>query len=337
MNPAELPVWLPWAVVVLLLAAVLAVVALLWRRLRGKAEVAPETVEAEAAPEDSRWMAAHMRREVRKSLDTLRGLSDNGDNPYSVPWIVALGAEGAETRAVIDAIDPDRPVAGGVIPRAGSMSVCRNGAIFHAGDTLTEMGGGLGVWRRLIALMEACRPHRPVDGLVIALPVSMLRGSDPLPFDRLADRGGRFGEMIANAQRITGLRVPVTLVITGCEALQGFPALAAALPESALGDALGWPTPYALESTFQPEWADQAVEHIATSLSAVAIQVLMAGTSPCWPPCSSPRPTTNRSCSAASTWWARDRTGPATAPSSAACSTTRSSASTNWCARSRAS
>lgn len=275
---ADIVVWLPLAVVsaLLLLAAIVA--ALLWRRLRAaKAEAAPEAEPPEDEPEDSRWLAAHMRREVRKSIDTLRHLSDSGGNPYSVPWIVALGAEGADTRAVIDAIDPDRPVAGGVIPRAGSMSFCRHGAIFHAGDTLAEMGGGFGVWRRLIRLMEACRPHRPVDGLVIALPASMLRGPQALPFDRLADRGGRFGEMIAAAQRITGLRVPVTLVVTGCDDLQGFPALTQALPESALDDALGWASPYALEASFQPEWSDQAVEHMATSLSAVAIQLLMTG------------------------------------------------------------
>lgn len=279
MNAADLPLWLPWVIAILLLLALLVVAVLLWRRLRGKDD-APEAAEAEEAPtEDSRWMAAHMRREVRKSLNTLRGLSDSGNNPYSVPWIVALGAEGAQTREVIDAIDPDRPVDGGVIPRAGSMSFCRHGAVFHAGDTLVEMGGGLGVWRRLIRLMEACRPHRPIDGLVIALPANMLRGPDALPFDRLADRGARFGEMIAAAQRITGLRVPVTLVITSCEGLQGFSALASALPESALDDALGWATPYALDSSFQPEWADQAVEHIATSLSGVAIQLLMTGIS----------------------------------------------------------
>lgn len=282
-TTSALIAWLPWVIVAVLVLAIIAAVvtALLWRRLRGKdAPAAPEAEPdaEEPPPQDSRWLAAHMRREVRKSLNTLRALSDGGDNPYSVPWIVALGAEGAETRKVIDAIDPDHPAAGGVIPRAGSMSFCRNGAVFHAGDTLVEVGGGLGIWRRLIQLMAACRPHRPVDGLVVTLPASMLRGPDALPFDRLADRGGRFGEMIAAAQRITGLRVPVTLVITGCEELEGFPALASALPESALDDALGWATPYALESTFQPEWADQAVEHIATSLSGVAIQLLMTGT-----------------------------------------------------------
>lgn len=280
----DLIFWLPWIIVaVLLLVIVAAVVTVfLWRRLRRKdepvgagADAAPDAEEL--PPQDSRWLAAHMRREVRKSLNTLRALNDGGDNPYSVPWIVALGAEGAQTREVIDTIDPDRPAAGGVIPRAGSMSFCRNGAVFHAGDTLVEVGGGLGIWRRLIHLMASCRPHRPVDGLVITLPASMLGGPDALPFDRLADRGGRFGEMIAAAQRITGLRVPVTLAITNCQELEGFSALASALPESALDDALGWATPYALESSFQPEWADQAIEHVATSLSGVAIQLLMTG------------------------------------------------------------
>ena len=273
-----LPPWLFSVIATLLLLAIVTVIVLLWRQLRGKV-APPAAAEAteEDAPEDSRWLAAHMRREVRKSLDTLRKLSDSGGNPYSVPWIVALGAEGAQTREVIDAVDPDRPTAGGVIPRAGSMNFCRNGAIFHASDTLVEVGNGLGTWRRLIRLMEACRPHRPVDGLVIALPSTMLLGPDALPFDRLADRGGRFGEMIAAAQRITGLRVPVTLVITGCQNLQGFPTLVSALPESALDDALGWANPYALDSSFQPEWTEQAIEHMATNLSSVAIQLLMTG------------------------------------------------------------
>ncbi|OJX81054.1 type VI secretion system protein [Magnetospirillum sp. 64-120] len=270
--------WVPWVIAALLLLAIIVVVVLLWRRLRATDTApAPEAAEEPDAPEDSRWLATHMRREVRKSLDTLRQLSDSGGNPYSVPWIVALGAEGAQTRELIDAIDPDRPTAGGVIPRAGSMNFCRNGAVFHASDTLAEVGNGLGTWRRLIHLMDGCRPHRPLDGLVIALPASMLLGPDALPFDRIADRGGRFGEMIAAAQRITGLRVPVTLVITGCQELPGFSSLVSALPESALDDALGWANPYALDSSFQPEWTDQAIEHMATSLSGVAIQLLMTG------------------------------------------------------------
>ena len=272
--------WLPWAIIAVLVLLMVLVGVVLWRLLRGKKDEAPEpaadgeTDDAEI-DEDSRWMASHLRGEVRRSLRTLRQISDNGDNPYSVPWIIALGAQGADTRALIDAVDPGHPPTGGVIPRIGSMNFCRQGAVFHAGDTLAEMSGGLRHWRRLIRLMTTTRPHRPVDGLVLALPLSMLHGADALPFDLLADRGGRFGEMIAAVQRITGLRVPVSVVITGCHDLQGFSALAAALPGEAVDDALGWANPYALEAAYRAEWADQAVEGIAASLSGVALQLLM--------------------------------------------------------------
>ena len=283
---ADPPTWLPWVLLVLLVVLIAVMGLTLWWLLRrkeggdAKDESAPPPPTAGDADPDDPRLVKHMRREVRRSLQTLAELSDNGGNPYSVPWIVAAGAENAHLRAVIDGIDPESTSSGGTIPRAGVVRFCRQGAVFHAGDSLLSQSEGPRRWRRLVRLMGACRPHRPVDGLVLAIPVGMLAGAEALPFDRLADQGARFSDMIASVQRITGLRVPVTVVLTQCEDLRGFSALAAALSDQARADALGWAVPYSLETAYQADWAEQATESISTGLANTGIHLLMAGDRP---------------------------------------------------------
>ncbi|MBR9972001.1 type VI secretion system protein [Magnetospirillum sulfuroxidans] len=278
---AEPQNWLPWLVLAVVALLMSATIAVLWWLLRKKpAAAAPAATDA-AVPEDDadRWETTYMRRDVRRSLQTLSRLSDSGGNPYSVPWIVAVGATGADSRGMIQAIAPHSDLSGSTIPSAGSVHFCRQGAVFHAGDDLLENNGGLRRWRRLIRLMTAARPHRPVDGVVLALPATMLSGPEAIAFDTLADLGARLSAMIASVQSITGLRVPVTVVISGCDRLQGFAALVSALSEETLSDALGWAMPFAMETAYQAEWAELATETIAAGLSDTSIQLLMAGTS----------------------------------------------------------
>jgi len=270
---------LPWLVPVLLVALLLLLLLavgiglVLWRRRRAAAGEEP----AAARP------AAALRREVRQALTTLARLGDAGADPYAVPWIVCLGTEGADTRTLLAGIDPATPSEGGIIPGAGAVHFLAQGAVFHAGDSLVGQPGGLDHWRQLIRLMAECRPHRPVDGLVVVLPADSLLGPAALPFDRLADYGARLSTMIAAAQSLTGLRVPVSVVIDRCDRLPGLAGIIAALPDAALDTALGWACPYALESAYQPDWAAQAVESLAAGLSDLGIQLLLGETAPAEP------------------------------------------------------
>lgn len=281
------PDWLPWAIlaVVLMLAAVVGLT--LWWLFRrnnaaeeGAAEAAPPP---EGDPAEEGWFMAQMRRELRRSLRTLGELTGHGGSPYKVPWIVVAGVEGADALAMVEGIEPGNERGAGVIPRAGTVRFCRDGAVFHAGDDLLATPAGLRRWRRLLRLMRLCRVHRPVDGLVVALPASMLAGPEALPYDRLADRGAQFYELIATVQRVTGLRVPVTVVVTRCDEVEGFDALVAALPRESRGEAVGWAVPYSLETAFQAQWADEAMDSIASNLSTAGVQLLLGGERPADP------------------------------------------------------
>ncbi|MFD2233133.1 type VI secretion system protein [Phaeospirillum tilakii] len=277
MTPAAAaaPGWLPvllLGLLVLLLIALAVAAIVLWRRHRAARDKAPPPTPARA-----------LRRQVRQALGTLARLGDAGADPYAVPWIVALGAEGADTPRLLAAIDSAAPAEASVIPGAGAVHFLPQGAVFHAGDSLIERPGGLDHWRQLVRLLAECRPHRPLDGLVVVLPADALSGPAALPFDRVAEWGARLCTLIAAAQGLTGLRVPVSIVIDRCDRLPGLAALIGALPEAARDAPLGWANPYALETAFQPDWADQAVETVAAGLSDLGIQLLLGETAPADP------------------------------------------------------
>ncbi|MCR6632329.1 MAG: type VI secretion system protein [Magnetospirillum sp.] len=272
------PPWFPWALLVVAVLLVVVVAVTLWWLIRRRDDDETEAAETAPPPEgesEERWFVARMRGQLRRTLGALADMTGGMGTPYGVPWVVVAGVEGAEAWSLIEGVDAASERTG-QIPRAGTVRFCQRGALFHAGDDLLAHPGGLRRWRRLLRLLRLCRIHRPVDGLVVAVPAAMLDGPEALPFDRLADKGGQLYELVAATQRHTGLRVPVTVVVTRCDGLRGFGSLVTALPVPLRGEALGWAVPYSVDTAFQPGWADEAVDSISIGLANVGLQVLMA-------------------------------------------------------------
>lgn len=276
-NP---PSWFPIAILVVVVLLLVVVALSLWwllrRRQDEEAEAAEETAQPLPGPEaEEGWFVARMRAHLRKTLTALAEMTGIEGTPYGVPWIVVAGIEGAAGWALVEGIGAASGHTG-QIPRAATVRFCRRGAVFHAGDDLLAQPAGLRRWRRLLGLLRLCRIHRPVDGLVIVIPASALDGPEALPYDRLADKGAQLYELVATAQSRTGLRMPVTIAISGCERMQGFDSLVTSLTPALRHQALGWAVPYSLDTAFQAEWADEAVDAIATGLSHLGVQALMA-------------------------------------------------------------
>ena len=102
-------------------------------------------------------------------------------------------------------------------------------AIYPAGGFVSFDDGLLGSetldrrWEALLSALLKFRADRPFDGLVIVLPASDFFGADKKPEDALMLRGDELYQMIWVAQRAGGCwRVPIYLVLSGCEVLTGF-------------------------------------------------------------------------------------------------------------------
>ncbi len=74
--------------------------------------------------------------------------------------------------------------------------------------------------------------------------------------------------------------MPIYLVVTHGERLEGFPGLVAALDANGRREMLGWTVPYGLDQLFRPEWIDEAVARLVTGLGSLQLQAFAVGDPP---------------------------------------------------------
>src|SRR5580658_8091227 len=223
------------------------------------------------------------RQSLRAGLKRLAGVEAVPDHPYTVPWIVLIGPPAAGIAGIHQAVDPAEPGDPAANTIAGPhwlIRFCRDGALIETEERLLATEGWRGRLDRLMRLLRAERPSRPLDGLLVAIPADWLAGPGALPADRLIAEGTQLYEAIWALQRGTALRVPLYLVVTGGERLEGFAGLVAATDANARRETLGWTVPYGLDELFRPEWIDEAVARLVAGLGALQLQAFAAGDPP---------------------------------------------------------
>ena len=226
-----------------------------------------------AAPGPSRTLPQSMRLASWQLRRLVAGGSGGGI--YDVPWVVAVGAGAAD----LDRLLPDRlpwppdlsTAHQTILGEVGRVSFCRAGAVIGSDDGLLDDAQWRTRWHALIRALETCRPERPIDGLVVVLRAAELLGQP----DGQVARGDQLYHLVWSLQRVTGWRVPVYVLIRGCDELTGFADWVLALPRDARRQILGWSVPYAIDSVFEPRWVDDGVAEMVRQLSAAQLLLMM--------------------------------------------------------------
>jgi type VI secretion system protein ImpL len=273
--------YLPWlaALLLLLLAAIIVATIIILRRAHRDAAAGRQAAPAEE-PERALRQA---RQSLRAGLKRLAGAEAVPDHPYTVPWIVLIGPPEAGIAGLHQAVDPAEPgdpSANTLIGPHWTIRFCRDGALIETEERLLATEGWRGRLDRLMRLLRGERPTRPLDGVIVAIPAVWLAGPAALPTDRLIAEGTQLYEAIWALQRGTALRVPIYLVVTGAERLDGFAGLAAASDADTRREVLGWTSPYGLDELFRPEWIDEATARLIAGLGALQLQAFAAGDPP---------------------------------------------------------
>jgi type VI secretion system protein ImpL len=295
--PALASIW-PWALaLVLVMAIVIVVLLVLVLRKSAKREVirvgeeeeeedAVDGVPTPQSADDAGMASAFARaREVMKSLC-------DGD-PYRNPFYLLLGAEdshepGFLTGAAgtsLNLVTAD-PIGDNLAFGSGSQFL-----FFPGGAVLDVVGAQVlaadGVsaddhgWKKILRELREMRPKRPVDGVVLTVSATeLLHATNDVERLKLSARAVRIQRKLWDVQRELGFRMPVYVLVTGCETLQGFTEMCAGLPESAreelLGQIVGWSSPYATQAPYRSEWIDEAFDLIHAKLIDVQLS-LFAG------------------------------------------------------------
>lgn len=113
-------------------------------------------------------------------------------------------------------------------------------------------------WQKTLAALVKSRPQRPLDALIITLPLEALQSDEAARASLLNN--------CQQIQQVCGLSLPIYLLISGLESLEGVADLLAQLPEDAHSSSIGSAIPVAREAIWKPQWIDDALDNTRASL-----------------------------------------------------------------------
>lgn len=145
---------------------------------------------------------------------------------YATPWYLMLGPQGGGRTTLITRAELDfplhQPAAGGE-DQPCDIWVSRKAVVVDAAGRLAlqdsspeqdEAG-----WRTLLQMLTRQRPRRPVNAVLLAVPVDVLLSGDDGERRRVAETLRR---RVQEASSQFGIRLPAYLIVTRCDLVAGF-------------------------------------------------------------------------------------------------------------------
>jgi type VI secretion system protein ImpL len=274
----------------------LAAVVIVARRKKDKptpaqAAVEPAPAPAEGAPAPAAAAAPKtyatglsIAASFRDAVRHLRAHVAGRNFRYQIPWFVTLGQSGSGKSTMLRGAGLDLPF--GEPDEAGPGSAApvkwwffsRGIVIDLAGDLVLGSAGAADdrSFDKVLRLMQRHRHQKPIDGVVLTIPADELYGKAETLDERTkeADRKAvALQEKLWRMQKRLGLRLPVYLVVTKCDVVEGFSAFSRDLPANLRSGMFGWSNPYTVDTAFSEDWADQAFASLDRQLTEAQIEV----------------------------------------------------------------
>lgn len=120
-------------------------------------------------------------------------------------------------------------------------------------------------WQKLLAALVKNRPQRPLDAIIITLPLDALHSDE-----------NKQAQLLNNCQQIQqacGLSLPIYLIVSGLEAVEGAQDLLTLLSEDAQHSPIGSAIPVAREGVWKPVWIDDALASTRHTLRDVITEL----------------------------------------------------------------
>lgn len=221
-----------------------------------------------------------LRQSFRRAIHLLRDHVNTRDYKYAIPWYLLIGPDGGGASALAASADLNLPLGrpeddwgegdlkwwffdrGVVLDVPGNYVRPRDPSQRRAGSS---------AWSTLLSQLEAYRPKRPLDGIVVAIPIDDLVDFDgrALPSDIMRRNAEPLYKRLWEAQTRTGLSVPIYVVLTKGELLPGFEPFVQALPSQAAKDMFGWSNPNGFDVQYKDAWVQTALNALSdTALNA---------------------------------------------------------------------
>lgn len=245
---------------------------LLWlgRRLR------KPTIVALAGAEARCGMCARLWELVVRLLDAIDYLATRREWRYRQPWVLVLGEQGAGKTSLIGSVAATwryhaPPHADQLQVRGLRWTYFRHGVLIDAEGKLAAAADGsdeAARWRKTLDELDALRPERPLDGVMLCVSARTLREARQSQRMALAENVNR---QLSQLQASTEFMLPVYVVVTQCDGIPGFAAFWQSQDRARRADLVGY-SAVAQDQNLQPcRWADTAFDLMGTRLRELQV------------------------------------------------------------------
>jgi type VI secretion system protein ImpL len=205
---------------------------------------------------------------------------------YKLPWYLIIGSVDSGKTKLLEDLSLDLPVGRPHFNIDDDRPSCkwwffdRALIIDTIGDYLLPKQGlkaDAKGWAFLMHLMVRHRLKRPLDGIILTIPADELIGPHKLGYDDILLRAKQLNAKLWHLQYSLAMKVPVYLLITKSDHIEGFKEFSNELPLSALNRMLGWTCPYSLEVQYSSSWIDEIFSFINKSLHKTRAEIFTEG------------------------------------------------------------
>jgi hypothetical protein len=212
---------------------------------------------------------AHQLRPPEVTLGDNAVAHPAGDPPphlFHLPWYVVLGraecGKSSLIRALAGDATPTRLAPGGVdcwaTPDAVYIELNTPSSSLSTDEPAIN----------LLSLLKRHRAHRPISGLILALPADRLLKAES---DQVAAAANAINTRVDQIREAVGVRFPVYLVMTRADRLLGFrEATTLASNQSHAAPWLGWTSPAGADDAPSPDLFNDAIESLRARPSIAA-------------------------------------------------------------------
>jgi type VI secretion system protein ImpL len=268
------------AVLLLALVIIILLVVVLRRSAKASTFVDAEELAPQAEPEEpaaDEEIVVTLPEAFRRAKQTFRRIGDR--DIYEVPLYLMVGGDRARDANLFSNAELDLPW-GDAAEGGTHLGMGRGFWFFNRGVVLDLAGSDDKEWETALRLLRELRPKRAADGVIVAFPAAdLIEGAgNEIKRAELAANAGRIFRNLWEAQLQIGFRLPVYVMVTGCERLTGFASLCSSLPESARREMLGWSSPYSVDAAYRGAWVDEAFTALVRRVEDVQMEAFAAGT-----------------------------------------------------------
>ena len=190
---------------------------------------------------------AQLQNRWKEGIATLKGshLKRQGNPLYVLPWYLVIGESGSGKTTSLNSARLASPFADA--NRESGNSGTRNCDWWFFEEAIVlDTAGRYSVpidgekdrdeWQKLLALLVRHRRREPLNGLILTVAADRLLNGAP---EALAEEGRTMRRRVDELMRALGVRVPVYVLVTKCDLIEGIDRFASLLPEPALRQPMG--------------------------------------------------------------------------------------------------